>query len=261
MKDIKLASVTGARFVAALADGGAVDGRTPPNNVTPEDLARINALPGVLVPYAGDDLYVRHMEAISDRVLKLGWRIPAEEMPTIARLAVLKPVMCNHDTFSGRDALPVGTVYAGKVEKAEDGATLVVLSFFAARTAGNTELIQRIDGGNITEDSIGFGFEDLVCNVCAGDYEKCPHAAGETYSGKLCVPEARNVREFREVSLVYEGAAQGTRFRMAASAAACALPEFPGKPAPGTLAALFAPRRPPLTWEQFFTKSHGSPAP
>jgi len=189
----------------------------PASGATAEHLAQINKMPMVLEPLKAEDVFVRGVYALNDQPMHGNLSVETSGVEFVARQARGVPVLCNHDTgfMSGRDALPVGRVFAGEVAR-EAGATWARLLFWMPATDANAELVQRMDGGAIAENSVSIGYRTTECTVCRGDLWECSHVPGESYGGVLCAGVVRGVEEFYETSLVWAGRAKGTRFFMAA---------------------------------------------
>ena len=57
---------------------------------------------------------------------------------------------------------------------------------YLMRTAENAALIAEIDGGIKREVSVGCAVDKVLCSVCGGELDSCPHEKGEEYGGQLC---------------------------------------------------------------------------
>lgn len=217
------------RFAAP--SGTAARDGWPVSGATDAHLAAINALPGVLKPLTAADVFVRECDAINSLRLKNGLRIDRDaELAAIATLCVGKGIHLNHDTWTG-EGLPQGRIFAASFTS---GSPSVVRQwFYIVADEETAKLVNKIDCGAISEVSVSFGHDELLCSICNTDLSKCAHWPMDVYDGKTCEGLVRGVTEYFETSLVWQGMANDTAIRMAASADA-------------DLAALFAdkPRRP-----------------
>lgn len=57
---------------------------------------------------------------------------------------------------------------------------------YMMRTAENADLIAEIDGGIKREVSVGCAVEKVICSICGGELDECPHEKGEEYEGQVC---------------------------------------------------------------------------
>ena len=161
-------------------------------------------------PVTADDVYVRGMYIVSDRVNSFGGRFPREEHARLARLLIDSPVMVGHR----KDQLPVArTFHAETIER--DSRPWVKSYFYWPRNADQAiELREKIDGGIVKECSISFTFHLPECSVCGRDIRLCPHEALQKVftNGEetVCHFNYRQIERVLETSLVYRGAIPGT---------------------------------------------------
>jgi hypothetical protein len=232
----------------------------PPSGATDEHIAAINRRPEVLNELSGADVFVRSMDAINDRPLKNGLRIETAGVYAIPAMAVGAPVLCNHDTgmLTGLTGLPIGRVFSARPSRRDSGVW-AELDFWMTATDDNADLVRRIDSGNIAEVSVSFGYSEMTCSICDTDMAACAHWPGELYDGKTCEGIISGVNEFYEVSLVWQGMANGTRLKMAAGrfdTSSDLVTAFPEKPRTHGLAAIFA-RRGSGSLEHLYGKKAG----
>lgn len=235
--------------LAATTEGG------PASGATDAHLAAINAMPGVLTPLTAADLFVRECVAINDQPLKNGLRLGPAELGQIAALSPGKGIHRNHDTWTAEGGLPVGRIFAARMVGGE-----VIQTFYILATDEGVDLVRQIDGGAITEVSVSFMYDQLMCSICDTSLFDCAHVPLETYDGKMCEGLVRGVTEYLETSLVWQGMANETRIKMAAALRAdCDLGEFLAKKKPDGMEAMFTP--PPMAelfepqpMEKLFTK-------
>lgn len=57
---------------------------------------------------------------------------------------------------------------------------------YIKRTDESAALIAEIDSGIKREVSVGCAVKRVVCSICGGELNKCPHKKGEEYNGQLC---------------------------------------------------------------------------
>lgn len=184
-----------------------------------------------------DDIHVRRMLLCHDQYDRAYERFPKAYLSQFAKTLPGKSVMPGHDYGE----LPLGRFFNAGVTKRQeaafpvpsksDGAPgfkdeerevnwLKAAWYFAAHDQTDA-LRQNIDLGVYKDVSIGFRFDDLICDVCQTsyfDYENCPHIIGRsvedgnivtgTYGGDAskaealegsivflgCQPQARLVR-------------------------------------------------------------------
>lgn len=238
------------RLRGAAAPGWAWLGARETSDAT---MAKINALPGVLAPLKAEDVVVRGVAVMNDAPFNDGRRrIRTAAVRRLVEMAVGVPVMLNHDTWS-REAIPVGRTFEGSL-RMEGGVTWGDLGFYMLRDVGGEELAVALDGGQITEASIGVYFRKSLCSIDDGSIWECDHQPGARYDGRTCYLEYDDPELFDEWSFVYRGAVKGTRFfRLAAAeqvesedaeeAAARAFAKRPAEPPIPTLVERFAEGR------------------
>lgn len=73
---------------------------------------------------------------------------------------------------------------------------------YLLRTEKNEDLIAEIEGGIKKEVSVGCSVGRSVCSVCGAENGGCDHVRGQSYDGKLCFMELRNVADAYEWSFV-----------------------------------------------------------
>ena len=256
-----------AKIEAAVPPEGAE--RLPPSCATAEDLAAINRLPQVLRRLTAADVFVRSMDAINTLPLRsYGLVLGAEEVRAIALMCIGSPVLANHDTgwAAGRGALPVGRIFAASFYE-QDGVSWCRQKFYA--DASEEDLFVKIDAGTVGEVSVSFATSaEQTCTICGKGMwgDECPHMPGEEYDGRTAWARVHGVDEYFETSLVWKGAAEGTRLLIAAGAeettrsSFAALVEAKRQRLSDPLARLYF-KREPGPFEHLFAKQVGSPAP
>jgi hypothetical protein len=142
--------------------------------------------------------------------------------------------MLNHNwsRFGGVQAVPYGKVFDGYMENStENGETTsLFLDKYIVRDDETIDgvsanaLIKKIETGVLSDTSIGWGSDMMVCSICEMNYYggKCSHIKGQTYemadgSMKLCTVTAMppsmmipyNNNALFEESIVWDGAYPG----------------------------------------------------
>ena len=190
------------RITARLAD--------PEEIVPPELVVLINENVAPPTRVTADDVFVRAMYVVSDKVNSFGGRFPVDEHEHLARLLIDSPVLIGHR----RDMLPVGrTFHAERVER--NGAPWVKAYFYWLRSSDEADTLrENIDGGIYKECSIAFSFQFPECSVCGEDIRRCEHEPFETYgddsASAICHFNYRQIEKVLETSLVYRGAVPET---------------------------------------------------
>ncbi len=157
-----------------------------------------------------DDVYIRAMYIVSDRVNSYGGCFPVDEHQKLTELLIDTPVLVGHR----KDSLPVGRAFYAETAR-RDGVNWVKVYFYWLKSAEKGEdLRKNIDGGIYKECSISFLFNFPECSVCGDDIRRCGHRPFEKYKSNGIEHEAyfnyRRILRVLEVSLVYRGAVQDT---------------------------------------------------
>lgn len=158
-----------------------------------------------------DEVFVRAMYIVSDRVNSYGGRFPADEHDHLIEKLIDCPVLVGHR----KDSLPIArTFYAEKERRDEDNWIKVYFYWLKNSTRGN-DLRENIDGGIYKECSISFIFNFPECSVCGSDIRDCEHRPLATYKAEdgqdkqVCF-NYRQIDKVLEASLVYRGAMPDT---------------------------------------------------
>lgn len=160
-----------------------------------------------LRPLKSEEFAVFTLDLCHNQIDRHFSRFPDEELETINRLVVGRPLMERHDL---RGSLPRGTFFRSRLHH-DDDRTSVRPDVYVLRTPDNASFILNIEGGVYRETSIGFAFQTPECSVCGRDLRTCDHVPGRTYGDVLCHSIMRNVLEVIEGSVVASGS-QGTGF-------------------------------------------------
>jgi len=160
-----------------------------------------------LRPLSLAEVAVFTMDLCNNQVDRHHSRFPEEELETINRLIVGRPLMERHDL---RGSLPRGTFFRSQLHR--DGTRLSVRpEVYVLRTRDNEDFIRNIEGGVYRETSIGFAFRTPECSVCGQHISTCGHVPGREYAGHVCHFVMREVVDVLEGSVVSCGS-QGTQF-------------------------------------------------
>ena len=79
--------------------------------IDPGILSIINERIKPLSPVTAEDIYVRAMYIVSDRVNSYGGRFPADEFPRLVELLIDSPVLVGHR----KDSLPIGRTFHAEI--------------------------------------------------------------------------------------------------------------------------------------------------
>ncbi len=170
----------------------------------------INTNIGPPEPVGADEVYIRAMYIVSDRVNSAGGRFPAEDHETLAGLLIDSPVLVGHR----KDSLPIARNFHAEAVQKGDEHWIKVYFYWLKKAEGAENLRNNIDGGIYKEGSISFIFGLPECGICGEDIRSCEHRPFRKY-----VKEGREIeayfnyrRIFRvlETSLVYRGAVHDT---------------------------------------------------
>lgn len=222
------------RFTDSEPDDG-LEGK-PPFGGSDDDLQAINSMPSVMYPVTRKTVMVRAADVISDQPLKNGLCLRKSGVESLVKLAYGTGVHANHDlgVFSnGLAGLPLARCFRTAVVESEN-ETWARMWFAFPRTSLTEEIVGRMDGGAIAENSASFYYKMLQCSICGGDSDMCAHRPNGEYDGKLCLAYVEEPQEYVETSLVWQGMANDTRFRVAAGRfdSGWMKPEKPTDPTP-----------------------------
>lgn len=147
------------------------------------------------------------------------------------------PLMNSHRKMLPAPELPIGKSYDAVLEETQGGLRLVEYFYMLRGLELNghktNDLIRGIEGGTISDVSIGFGGGWYKCGLCGrelvsgwarffGDVDEekvCEHVPGIKYDGKVAFAWVEDAHQ-GEGSLVYAGATPGAVLRKARWAAA-----------------------------------------
>jgi hypothetical protein len=159
-----------------------------------------------------DEVYVASMYLANDQVDRTFERFPISYLEQFAETIVGRSLLIGHDHRSA----PEGLFFKAEVTK-EGDVTHLRPSFYVVKTRANEHLRAQIDGGVYRYVSIGFHYEDLVCDICGQSIfdRECPHVPGQEYDGAVCTATYSGKAEAVEGSIVYLGAQYGAELKKA----------------------------------------------
>lgn len=181
--------------------------------VSPDLISLINAGIKPPVPVTADDIFIRAMYLISDKVNSYGGCFPKEEHPHLAELLIDSPVLIGHN----KEKLPVARNFKSELVFRDNVPWVKVWFYWLKNSEGGNSLKENIDHGIYKEGSLGFSFEFPECSVCAQDIRKCEHIPFRSYLDQTGQEKQvhfnyRKIVRVLETSLVYRGAIPDTSF-------------------------------------------------
>jgi hypothetical protein len=160
---------------------------------------------------SAEDIYVRAIYLVSDRVNSYGGRFPQDELENLCRLIIDSPVLVGHN----KTGLPIARNFKAEVINGESESWVKVWFYWLKKSEGSRALLANIDGGIYKEGSIGFIFSLPECSICGEDIRNCVHVPLKEYgpagNQKLCHYNYRKIEKVLETSLVFRGANPDTR--------------------------------------------------
>lgn len=165
------------------------------------------------VPVTAEEIFIRAMYLISDKVNSYGGCFPQEEHPHLAKLIIDAPVLIGHN----KEKLPVARNFNTELVYRDNAPWIKVWFYWLKNSEGGNSLKENIDHGIYKEGSIGFSFEFPECSICSQDIRKCEHIPFRSYLDKNQQEKAahfnyRKILKVLETSLVYRGAIPDTSF-------------------------------------------------
>jgi hypothetical protein len=201
---------------------------------TDEQLAKINKLAKRTL--SADEVFAFSGKSAGDMMIPGRYMMLSPEILKIMADDAKKGVsfMLNHNwsNFGGLQAVPYGKVFDGRLESSNSTNETVslLLDKYIVRDdevvdgVSANALIKKIETGVLSDTSIGWGSDTMVCSICGMNYfgGKCPHIKGQTYemadnTMKLCTVTAMppsmmipyNNNALFEESIVWDGAYPG----------------------------------------------------
>lgn len=159
---------------------------------------------------AADNVNIRVMFIVNDRVNSHGGRFRRSDLEVLSRLIVDTPVLIGHN----RAGAPLARNFHAELESKGDAVWLKCYFYWPRVPDGETDkLLEKIDSGVLKECSISFTYTFPECSECGQDIRNCSHnidlnnihnrdsATHFIYGG---------ISEVLETSLVYKGSVKGT---------------------------------------------------
>lgn len=201
---------------------------------TDEQLAKINKLAKRTL--SADEVFVFSGKSAGDLMIPGRYMRLSPELLKVMADDAKKGVsfMLNHNwrNWGGIQAVPYGKVFDGAIEQStEEGETVSLsLSKYIVRDSEVVDgvsadaLIKKIETGVLSDTSIGWGTDTMVCSICGMNYwgGKCSHWRGQKYemadgTTKVCTVTAMppsviipyNNNALYEESIVWDGAYPG----------------------------------------------------
>lgn len=188
-------------------------------SITP-DMGAINQF--AVSDLTADDVYCFSAVLCDSEIDRDMERFTSETLDDLAKMFVGKTVIFDH-TWSAKNQ--VARIYSCEVvEQAEKnmlGEPLkqLVGKAYILNTEENKSIIDAIDGGILSEVSVGCSVRECVCSVCGEAFEfdwdtwtlscKNGHVKGESYDGTLCCGELKGAADAYELSFVAVPAQKG----------------------------------------------------
>jgi len=172
--------------------------------VTEDDLARINHLSKSEL--TAEQVYIFSLRLCDNEVDRDFERFDGEALERLGELLVGKSGIFDHQwSAQGQTARIYKTeVAAEPAARTEAGDEYRWLKGWAylLRTEKNGDLIAEIEGGIKKEVSVGCAAGRSVCSICGAENGACGHVRGQSYDGKLCFMELRDITDAYEWSFV-----------------------------------------------------------
>lgn len=170
-----------------------------------------------------DDLAIFEAVAVNTRPLKRSHGLFARAVLTEDTLHEMRAWLeaGNHVPLQTmhRDGIPKGKVFAGETRRNSDGTLALHTLFYLPMSAGESEMIRKINAGVIAEVSIGVENREIRCSACGFDYLgsdatiehvfSCTCSNGHTIGQAGVHARLHGLQKWMELSLVDRGAAQG----------------------------------------------------
>lgn len=201
---------------------------------TDEQLAKINKLAKRTL--SADEVFVFSGKSAGDLMIPNRYMKLSPELLQIMANDAKKGVsfMLNHNwsNWGGIQAVPYGKVFDGRLESsnASDETVSLFLDKYIVRDdevvdgVSANALIKKIETGVLSDTSIGWGTDKMICSICAKNYysRECSHFRGVKYemgdgTQKTCTLTAMppsviipyNNNALYEESIVWDGAYPG----------------------------------------------------
>ena len=157
-----------------------------------------------------DNVNIRVMYIVNDRVNSHGGRFRRADLLQMCRLIVDTPVLIGHN----RAGAPLARNFHAELEHKEGAIWLKCYFYWPRVPDGETDaFLEKIDSGVLKECSISFTYSIPECSECGRDIRNCPHeinqdnASGDESKTHFIYA---GVTRILETSLVYKGSVEGT---------------------------------------------------
>lgn len=154
-----------------------------------------------------DNVNIRVMYIINDRVNSHGGRFKRADLLKLCNLIVDTPVLIGHN----RAGEPLARNFHAELEHID--STVWLKSYFYWPRVPDTErdtLLEKIDSGILKECSISFVYTFPECSECGQDIRNCPHEIGAGEDDSKVHFIYNGISQVLETSLVYKGSVKGT---------------------------------------------------
>jgi hypothetical protein len=158
---------------------------------------------------APENVNIRAMYIVNDRVNSHGGRFHIDDLEKLAILLIDTPVLIGHD----HSKPPMARTFHAEIESRENQIWLKSYFYWPKSESANDNFLQNIDSGIYKECSISFSFDYPECSLCGLDMRHCPHEidplaiAGDISKAHFIY---KNISQVFETSLVLKGAVKGT---------------------------------------------------
>ncbi len=154
-----------------------------------------------------DNVNIRVMYIVNDRVNSHGGRFKRADLLKLCSLIVDTPVLIGHN----RAREPLARNFHAELEHID--GTLWLKSYFYWPSVPDSKrdtLLEKIDSGILKECSISFVYTFPECSECGQDMRNCPHEIGAGEGNSKVHFIYNGISQVMETSLVYKGSVKGT---------------------------------------------------
>jgi len=162
-------------------------------------------------PLTGEDVHIRAMHIVSDRVNSCGGCFPLDEHAGLVRMLVDSPVLIGHR----KDSLPIARNFHAEMIKRGEANWIKVYFYWLKNSERGRDLQKNIDAGIYKEGSISFIYGFPECSICGEDIRRCEHRPFQSYvdsdgQEREAYFNYRQIEKVLETSLVYRGSVPDT---------------------------------------------------
>jgi hypothetical protein len=159
---------------------------------------------------SADNVNIRVMYIVNDRVNSHGGRFRRADLLRLSQLILDTPVLIGHN----RANAPVARNFHAELEEKSGDLWLKSYFYWPRVPDDQTDSFQeKIDSGVLKECSISFTYDIPECSECGQDIRNCPHeinANKSTKGSSNCHFIYGGISQVLETSLVYRGSVSGT---------------------------------------------------